>query len=351
MTVTDVQEANLTWSRDQYSGQVSVTAEHIATTDDQLDGPETVAAHPGVPQKGSDYQYANEVNADLVYISQSIQKLRTGALLAWRVTTTWQIPDSENNDPDPDTWDDKITMSNRLVATQWHNCRNIEDHTIIVPPGNGAPIVQRPADTRGPATNSAGARFEQQPAADESIWVLTIERIYTYFEYGFWSVFDNRVNSDEVKIDRVGFVAEFEPTQMRCASIRSQRFRADTKLRWRVNFEFWIRELTGSWINGWRFAPWDVGREFAAVPGGPDGSGNSLPSDPSGYTRARPVPAPDLISIIDESTGIAIPGVVDLDGHGFPLRKISDTEPGVPVQLIYTIYDEVPFAPMLLWDP
>jgi len=334
MAVVSVRESGMNWGQTSLNGADVATVEYLIKTDSPLTGPTDIRKHMDFPKLGDPYDFGSDSDPQVFARGFRIEKHKPLATLSWRGTVTY-YPVGEPS-PDPETWDDKIWMTNRLVATGIVQAKNLSEHEVRHWQTNALIRTTRATGTKGPLTNSAGSLVMPQPNYEASYWVLVIEKIMKTFDQSFFEGYENTRNVTDLRIARNGFLGNWLPDNVRCVAITGSRSYypgaiADidpviSKWRWLVRHEFWIRERD-VWPDGWNISQIDIGLERAAYEGAKNSYGSGVISDYDALFSG----GPGRISIMDPLTGQKM--------NGNTLLKDGNINTGDPVYLPYEIIE------------
>jgi hypothetical protein len=263
-------------------GERSYSRAFQVITDDPLDGPLLVRTASGIPQRGSIYATATEIDpgakVKAINPSQDADNPRV-----WTVKVDY---DSVTEDKPENPLDRPIEIS--WTAAPYER--------VVFNDTDGKAIL-----------NSAGDYFDPPLTIDDSRPVLTVVRNEPSYNPTLAIDYQDAVNTDS-------FLG-FSPGQVKVAKIDATSATENDIFYWRVTYEFHFRR------EGWALSVLDQGR----------------------YQKLnnKPVPIPEY----DES-GNAVPGShvsdpVPLDGAG---QRLTNPGPDTAIFLTFKVYKERPFA-------
>lgn len=305
---------------------------------------------------GSTYSYLDEADGG-VFRTGAAPKRIDGALEQWLVTLTYTVPDPEDEEQDEDGNPTDNPLDFRM-RHEWANipyevaAKHCWNYTAI--PVAGTSSYNRPQDTPGPCTNSAGVPFDPPPTKTEHIRVWRVTAYLQDYDLGLLEQVD-KINTAPMKFhndlitkynfEQVPGLTYFPTASVKLADVGAT-FRVQNNVKyWEYTLEWHIRfwgTLTGQ-PRGWLEPMLDRGFARRAGAGDPDGRGGSdISSGDLEEAMARVTPIRDL-------DGSRVPEIILLDGAGQPATG-DDEKNGV--YLYYRFNEWTDFqanVPFHLW--
>ena len=347
-----LQHQECTCTEDTENNSVTYTLVYAVTTDDPMDGPKTVLAAPGLPERGDSYVYGNDEDENARLIERVASRPFDNKRQYWYVTCSYTDAASDDDESPKDKngkpVDDPIN-ARKIVNVQYSQLKIPAREAIWRENSDGSVLAGRDKGERGPVVNTANIAFI--PSPEKSIGITVVQHKVLYHNYldSDFSLFYHSVNKNPIHIrsfDSTGETLSVKAGKYQAFlnDINVQELERPNGVIWHwVTIEIWIERKFG-----WRRLFLSEGTESSAAPGQQNfADGSTIPDWTNTPNRPRVLP----VQAHRDINGTRLTNPIPLDKDGLALTAKDMKDATKRIKMTYSIQDELDWTPLDLDRP